>query len=101
MGHPLGDEVVLLGHPDERLPNTLSVGFRGRIGADVLAACPDICASTGAACHSGKRTKSATLTAMNVPDDVAFGAIRFSTGRFTTEGEIDEAVAQIAAASRV
>ena len=38
------------------------------------------------------------LTAMKVPDEVAFGAIRFSVGRFSTEAEIDEAVAQITAA---
>jgi len=94
----LGDALVLLGHPDERLPNTLAVGFRGLIGADVLAECPDICASTGAACHSGRQQKSATLAAMNVPDEVAFGAIRLSVGRFTTEEEIDSAVAQLARA---
>ncbi|MDO8630996.1 MAG: cysteine desulfurase family protein, partial [Phycisphaerales bacterium] len=63
----LGDRVVLLGHPTARLPNTLCVGFRGRIGGEVLEACPEICASTGAACHSGRRERSATLAAMGVP----------------------------------
>ncbi len=96
----LGDQAVLLGHPEQRLPNTLAIGFRSRVGSDILAACPEICASTGAACHSGKRTGSATLTAMKVPDDVAFGAIRFSIGRFTTEAEIDEALAMIIKAVR-
>ncbi len=94
----VGKDVVLLGHPEQRLPNTLCVGFRGRVGGEVLAACPEICASTGAACHSGKRQKSAVLTAMDVPDDVAFGAVRFSLGRFTTEAEIDRAVELIAQA---
>ncbi len=96
----LGDQAVLLGHPEQRLPNTLAIGFRGRVGSDILAACPEICASTGAACHSGKRTGSATLAAMKVPDDVAFGAIRFSVGRFSTEGEIDDALAMIVKAVR-
>lgn len=94
----LGDDVVLLGHPTLRLPNTLCVGFRGRIGAEVLAACPEICASTGAACHSGRRERSATLTAMNIPEEIAFGAVRFSVGRHTTEQEIDTAVGQLVAA---
>ena len=94
----LGDVVVLLGHPTQRLPNTLCVGFRDRIGAEVLAACPEICASTGAACHSGRRERSATLAAMNVPEDIAFGAVRFSVGRHTTEQEIDSAVGQLVAA---
>lgn len=94
----LGDRVALLGHPTDRLPNTLCASFRGKIGGEVLAACPDVCASTGAACHSGKAERSATLAAMDVPEDVAFGAIRFSVGRFTTEVEVDKAAQQIAAA---
>lgn len=94
----LGDRVVLLGHPTARLPNTLCVGFRGRIGGEVLEACPEICASTGAACHSGRRERSATLAAMDVPEEVASGAVRFSVGRLTTETEIDAAVEQLARA---
>jgi cysteine desulfurase len=93
--HSLGDQVVILGHPTNRLPNTLCVGFRGRIGADVLSACLEICASTGTACHSGRRERSATLAAMNVPEEIAFGAVRFSVGRHTTEWEIDSAVEQL------
>ncbi len=96
----LGDQAVLLGHPKERLPNTLAIGFRGLVGGEILAACPDLCASTGAACHSGDRKRSAVLEAMDVPEDVAFGAIRFSVGRFTTEREIDCAVDQISEAVR-
>jgi cysteine desulfurase len=92
----LGDRAVILGHPTLRLPNTLAVGFRGCIGADILAACPELCASTGAACHSGQRKRTDVLEAMNVPENIAFGMIRFSTGRFTTEAEIDAAVSQIA-----
>jgi cysteine desulfurase len=95
----LGGDVVLLGHPTQRLPNTLCVGFRNRLNSEVLAKCPDICASMGAACHSGKAGRSATLAAMNVPEEVAFGAIRFSLGKFTTEREINEAVKQIVAAA--
>ncbi len=93
-----GDRVVLLGHETLRLPNTLAVGFRGAIGADLLEACPDIAASTGAACHASQRKRSAVLAAMNIPEDLAFGALRFSLGRFTTESEIDEAVSMLAAA---
>lgn len=90
-----GDGVVLLGHPELRLPNTLAVGFRGRIGAEILAACPKVCASTGAACHSSTRKRSAVLEAMDVPEEVAFGAVRFSVGRFTTAAEVDEAVSML------
>lgn len=95
-----GDDVVLLGHAEARLPNTLTVGFRGRIGAEVLAACPEICASTGAACHATQRKRSDVMTAMNVPEEIAFGAVRFSLGRFSTGAEIDEAVAMLANAAK-
>lgn len=91
-----GIRAVRLGDPEACLPNTLCVGFRGRIGSDILASCPTLCASTGAACHSENRKRSATLAAMDVPEDVAFGAIRFSVGRFTKENEVDQAVEELA-----
>lgn len=96
----LGDDVVFLGHPTNRLPNTLCVGFRGRIGGEMMALCPEVCASTGAACHSGKAQRSATLTAMDIPEEVAFGAVRLSVGRFTTEEEVDEAISKLVEAAR-
>jgi cysteine desulfurase len=94
----LGERAVRLGDPDGGLPNTLCVGFRGRIGGELLERCPRICASTGAACHTGRRERSATLAAMDVPEDVAFGAIRFSVGRLTTPRDVDEAVEELAKA---
>lgn len=86
-------DVVLNGHPDERLPNTLNVSFPGRAGADVLARVPEIAASTGSACHAGSVDLSPVLKAMGVKPEVGMGAIRFSLGRGTTQAEIDEAVA--------
>ncbi len=94
-----GEDVVLIGHAEQRLPNTLTVGFRGRIGAEVLAACPELCASTGAACHASQRKRSDVMTAMNVPEVIAFGAVRFSVGRFSTEAEVDQAIEMLAAAA--
>ncbi|MGN6545285.1 MAG: cysteine desulfurase family protein [Aureliella sp.] len=85
----LGDRVVLNGHPAERLPNTLNVGFRGQFGGDILARMPDVAASTGSACHAGSMHVSPVLAAMRVPDEVALGAVRFSLGRATTRDEID------------
>lgn len=93
-----GDLVVLNGHPQHRLPNTLSVSFVGHTGADILAAAPDIAASTGSACHSGRVELSPVLRAMGIPEEVGRGAIRFSLGRGTTAAEIQEAVERIAAA---
>jgi len=90
-----GDRVVLNGHPEHRLPNTLNVSFVGRVGAEILGAIPDIAASTGSACHSGKIELSPVLEAMGVAPKVGMGAIRFSLGRNTTEEEIDATVAML------
>ena len=57
----LGTRVVLNGHPERRLPNTLNVSFVGHTGADILAAVKDIAASTGSACHSGRVELSPVL----------------------------------------
>lgn len=87
----LGNRVVLNGHPELRLPNTLNVNFVGHIGAELLQKVPQIAASTGSACHEGQITQSPVLCAMGVPPEVGRGAVRLSVGRFTTEAEIDQA----------
>jgi cysteine desulfurase len=87
----LGERLVLNGHPELRLPNTLNVNFVGHVGADFLATVPGIAASTGSACHEGKVTQSAVLCAMGVPPEVGKGAVRLTVGRYTTEDEIDRA----------
>lgn len=85
--------IKLNGHPEKRLPNTLSLGFLG-IDADTLLSKikDNIAASAGAACHSNGVEISYVLKAMNVPIEWARGTLRFSTGRMTTESEIENAV---------
>jgi cysteine desulfurase len=87
--------VVLNGHPTDRLPNTLSVSFVGHIGAQVLARAHGVAASTGSACHSGSIELSPVLDAMGIAPTVGMGAIRFSLGRQTTSEEIETVVAQL------
>ena len=84
-----GYRVTLNGHLEERLPNTLNVSFAGQVGAEILDSMPEIAASTGSACHSGRVALSPVLEAMRVSPDVGAGAIRFSLGRATTAEEID------------
>ncbi len=84
-----GDDLHLNGHSTERLPNTLNVSFAGRIGSEVLEALDGVAASTGSACHSGRRELSPVLQAMNVPESIGLGAVRFSLGRWTTTEELD------------
>lgn len=87
------------GHPDKRLPNTLSVSVLG-VDANVLLGAIEemVAASAGAACHSGQVRVSHVLQAMRVPEEWARGTLRFSTGRMTSEADIDTAVAVIAEA---
>ena len=87
-----GEKVVMLGHPAERLPNTLNVSFVGRNGAELLSRMPRIAASTGSACHSGSVKLSPVLQALKVPPKIGMGAIRFSLGRGTKKEEIDVVV---------
>jgi cysteine desulfurase len=92
-----GDRVVLNGHPEHRLPNTLNVSLVGRVGAEILARLDGVAASTGSACHAGHVELSPVLKAMGVAPEVGMGAIRFSLGRVTTREEIDAVADQLAA----
>jgi cysteine desulfurase len=94
----LGSGVVLNGHSEQRLPNTLNVSFAGRVGAELLARLDGVAASTGSACHAGRVELSPVLAAMGVAPEVGMGAIRFSLGRSTTEGEIDAVAERLFAA---
>jgi cysteine desulfurase len=96
----LGDRIVLNGHPERRLPNTLNVNFVGHVGAELLAKVPGVAASTGSACHEGKVSQSPVLCAMRVPPEIGQGAVRLSVGRFTTEAEVDRAAEILLAAAR-
>jgi len=87
------DSFLLNGHPDLRLPNTLSLAFYLIEANTLLAEIGDrVAASAGAACHSDEIDLSHVLEAMGVPIDYAMGTVRFSVGRNTTESEIDQAV---------
>ncbi len=87
----IGESLSVNGEGAERLPNTLSVNFPGVAGHELLARTPDICASTGAACHSGEAALSATLRAMGLDADTARGTVRLSVGWPTSNEEIDRA----------
>jgi cysteine desulfurase len=93
------DQVKLNGHPQKRLPNTLSLSFLGLEANRILDAIgTEVAASAGAACHSGTVQISAVLKAMHVPLEWAKGTLRLTTGRMTTAADIDKAVQVICAA---
>ncbi len=87
----IGNSLVLHAALTERLPSTLSVSFPGVIGHELLARTPELCASTGSACHGQAESISPTLAAMGVSAEQARGTVRLSVGWYTTEDEVDRA----------
>jgi len=102
LARELGDEAVRLnGHPKERLPNTLSLSFRGVEANTLLSEVGEqVAASAGAACHADEVDVSAVLEAMQVPVEWAMGTIRFSVGRDTTAEQVDRAIEVVSSAVR-
>lgn len=93
--------LLLNGHAEHRLPNTLHVSFPGVSGRELLAACADtVSASVGSACHSYGDTVSGVLAAMGCDAARARGAVRLSVGRFTTAEEVATAATALIAAWR-
>jgi cysteine desulfurase len=90
-----GAKIKLNGHPELRLPNTLNLSFLGLVGEEILGRIPEIAASTGSACHAGSVEPSGVLLNMGIPPNIALGAVRFSVGRETTEGEIEKAAEMV------
>lgn len=86
------------GEDEPRLPNTAHIRAPGVLGRQILAACPEIAASTGSACHEGVDHPSAVLLSMGISPDSALGSIRLSLGRASTEEDIDEAARALAGA---
>lgn len=76
---------------DNRLPNTLSIGFDAVEGESILLLLDQkgICASSGSACTSGSLDPSHVLMAMEVPFKSAHGTIRFSLSHYNTKDEMD------------
>jgi cysteine desulfurase len=91
----LPGRVHLNGPDKQRLPNTLNVSIAGMLGHELLAATPQIAASTGSACHSGAHTPSPVLSAMGLDADRALAAVRLSLGRWTRDSDIETAAAAL------
>lgn len=92
--------IKVVGHPVQRLPNTLNVLFPGVSGRRLLECCPSVFASNGSACHADSEEPSAILTALGIPAHEALGSVRLSLGRHTSHSDIESAASQLVAAWR-
>jgi cysteine desulfurase len=85
---------------EHRLPHNLHVSFPGLDGESLLVAIGDIAVSSSSACTSSSGTPSHVLAAIMGGETVPSASIRFGLGRYTTDEEIDYAIARFAAVVR-
>jgi cysteine desulfurase len=83
------------GDMEQRIPHNLNISFNFVEGESLMMALKDLAVSSGSACTSASLEPSYVLRALGRSDELAHSSIRFSLGRFTTEEEIDFAIAQI------
>lgn len=89
------EEVYINGSTDRRLFSNLNVSFNYVEGESLIMALKDLAVSSGSACTSASLEPSYVLRALGLSDEMAHSSIRFTLGRFTTEAEVDHAIAQI------
>ena len=89
----LGTAVKLNASLENCLPNTLSIAF-DRVDAHILTSLigNEVFISTGSACHADSVEISSVLKAMNLDVITATCTVRISTGKYTTDKEIDQAI---------
>lgn len=87
--------VELNGHPQQRVANVLNVSFQEVEGESLQFALRELAVSAGSACSSASETASYVLRALGRSDQLAQSSLRFSLGRFTTEADIDLAIAAV------
>lgn len=87
-------DVILNGHKEKRLPGNVSVSFKNIPGTALLVLLEEegIFASAGSACSSGTTSLSHVIQAIGVPREYAYGTIRFSMGRDTTQRDVDRTI---------
>jgi len=88
-------DIYMNGDFEKRYPGNLNISFAYIEGESLLMAIREIAVSSGSACTSASLEPSYVLRALGVDEEMAHTSIRFGLGRFTTEEEIDFAIALI------
>jgi cysteine desulfurase len=89
------DQVFINGHLERRVPHNVNMSFNFVEGESLIMGIKGIAVSSGSACTSASLEPSYVLRALGRSDELAHSSLRMTIGRFTTEEEIDYAVATI------
>jgi cysteine desulfurase len=89
------EEIYINGSLEQRYVGNLNVSFNYVEGESLIMSLKDLAISSGSACTSASLEPSYVLRALGLNDELAHSSLRISIGRFTTEEEIDHAVACI------
>jgi cysteine desulfurase len=88
-------DVYLNGDREKRYPGNINLSFAYIEGESMIMAIKDLAVSSGSACTSASLEPSYVLRALGVNEELAHTSIRFGIGRFTTEEEVDYAIALV------
>ena len=88
-------EVYLNGSSNQHVPGIINISFAYVEGESLIMALRDLAVSSGSACTSASLEPSYVLRALGLNDEMAHSSIRFSIGRYTSEQDVDSAIAKV------
>ena len=88
-------EVYLNGSSEQHVPGIINISFAYVEGESLIMALRDLAVSSGSACTSASLEPSYVLRALGLNDEMVHSSIRFSIGRYTSEKDVDDAIAKV------
>jgi cysteine desulfurase len=87
------EQIFINGDLEHRVPHNLNISFNYVEGESLIMGVKELAVSSGSACTSASLEPSYVLRALGRSDELAHSSLRMTIGRFTTEQEIDTAIA--------
>ncbi len=89
------EQVFVNGDLERRVPHNLNLSVAFVDGEALTSDLGEIAVSSGSACASASAEPSHVLSALGRSDELARSSLRITIGRFTTEAEVDHALALV------
>jgi len=90
--------VYVNGYEPDRLPHMTNLAFEGVDHDELLAALTGIAVSSGSACTSASLEPSYVLSALGLPERLAFPSLRFALGKQNTAEQVDFVIQRLSRA---